>query len=136
VLSEVFGFDPSVDGWRLGDAARSAAWAYDIAPGAPGLSGAGTVHHIAWAMADGDAEAWQSAARRAGRASPIMDRTYFRSVYVREPSGVLFELATQGPGFAIDEPSEALGRELRLPAAHEPQRARLERSLRRLQVPA
>ncbi len=64
-----------------------------------GLQGAGTVHHIAWAAAPEDIEDWQRTVTAAGaRATPVIDRHYFRSVYFREPSGVLFELATIGPG--------------------------------------
>lgn len=110
---------------------RHAAWAYDDPPAAPGRPGAGTIHHIAWSAAD-DAElaVLSERAQAAGaRPTPIIDRQYFHSVYFREPSGVLFELATRDIGFAIDEPPESLGRELRLPPQHEHLRARLERTL-------
>jgi glyoxalase family protein len=93
--------------------------------------GAGVVHHIAL-RASGDAEqrSWHAEARRRGlNVSPVMDRTYFRSIYMREPGGVLIEVATDGPGFAIDEPIESLGASLRLPAQYEPSRAAIEAHL-------
>ncbi len=83
----------------------------------PGRTGAGTIHHIAFRNAD-DAAQQQWRARLAAfplDVTPVMDRTYFRSVYFREPGGVLFELATDPPGFALDEPIEALGESLQLP---------------------
>ncbi len=69
------------------------------------------------------------------RPTPIIDRQYFHSVYFREPGGVLFELATRGPGFAIDEPAEHLGESLRLPPQHEPLREHLEETLTPLHNP-
>jgi glyoxalase family protein len=100
------------------------------------VQGAGTVHHVAWASRDEDHEAWRERVLRAGaRPTPIIDRQYFRSIYFREPSGVLFEIATLSPGFAIDESPEHLGEELRLPPQHEPLRERLERTLTPLRNP-
>ena len=102
--------------------ARAAAcYAYDAPPAAErGIPGAGTVHHVAWASHDEDHEAWQRRVTEAGvRATPVIDRFWFRSVYFREPSGVLFELATLGPGFGIDEDPEHLGEALILPPAFE-----------------
>ncbi len=73
---------------------------------------------------------WRTAATDAGAyATPVIDRFYFRSVYFREPSGVLFELATLGPGFAVDEDPEHLGESLSLPPAFEHVRDQVERSL-------
>jgi len=66
--------------------------------------------------------------------TPVMDRTYFHSIYFREPGGVLFELATDPPGFALDEPIESLGEELRIPAWLEPRRAVLEQRLAPLEL--
>ncbi len=74
-------------------------------------------------------------ARAELRPTPIIDRQYFRSVYFREPSGVLFELATKGPGFAIDEPGDQLGEQLMLPPQYESMRADLEKKLTPLQNP-
>ena len=111
-------------------AERRAAWAYDPAPPQRGLSGAGTVHHIAWASHDEHHEAWQARIAQAGRRpTEVIDRIYFRSIYFREPSGVLFEIATLSPGFTADEPLEQLGETLVLPARYEPLREQLERSL-------
>ena len=93
-----------------------------------GLSGAGTVHHVAFRTPD---DATQAAARehlnRLGHhVSPVMDRNYFHSIYYREPAGVLFEIATDTPGFAIDEPLASLGNELKLPARYEAHRTEIE----------
>ena len=121
----------------MGDGRRSSFYAYDPAPAEPGLQGAGTVHHIAWAVPDDEQETWRRRVVEAGlRATPVIDRTYFRSVYFREPSGVLFELATLSPGFAVDEPWEHLGESLKLPPQHEHLRPRLEGLLMPLSVPA
>ena len=82
-----------------------------------GRTGAGTVHHIAFRSEDyEDQKQWREVISRNMAVSPVMDRDYFRSIYFREPGGVLFELATDIPGFAIDEPLEALGEQLRTPA--------------------
>ncbi len=96
-----------------------------------GLSGAGTVHHVAFRVAD---DAGYHAAHAELTAlglgvSPEIDRAYFKSIYYREPSGVLFEIATDQPGFAIDEPVESLGARLSLPPRLEPDRAAIEAAL-------
>lgn len=107
-------------------------------PAAPrGTPGIGTVHHVAWRVAD---DAHQAAVRaRVMEAdldpTQVIDRFYFRSVYFREPGGVLFELATDGPGFAIDEPADALGETLVLPPWLEPHREAIEASLPDIQLP-
>ena len=94
---------------------------------ARGVQGAGTVHHVAWASEQADHEAWRAAVERAGlRPTPVIDRFYFKSIYFREPSGVLFEIATLGPGFTTDEPLESLGERLSLPPAFEHLRAEVE----------
>jgi glyoxalase family protein len=89
------------------------------------------VHHIAWSSADDEEQAaWRGrVAQEGARPTPLIDRTYFHSVYFREPSGVLFELATRGPGFDVDEPAEHLGESLLLPARYESMRDELERTL-------
>jgi glyoxalase family protein len=96
-----------------------------------GASGVGTVHHVAFRAANGEAQ--EQIRRRltdSGLAvTPVRDRQYFRSIYFREPGGVLFEIATDGPGFAIDEAPDSLGGRLTLPAWLEPERARIEASL-------
>jgi glyoxalase family protein len=95
------------------------------------------VHHVAFAVAD-DAAQEQVRARliAAGqRVTPPINRDYFMAIYTRAPGGVLFEVATATPGFTVDEPEAQLGRSLRLPAQHEPARARIEAALPPLTVP-
>jgi glyoxalase family protein len=99
--------------------------------------GAGSVHHIAWRTPD-DAQQAQWRAELAGlryNVSPIMDRTYFHSIYFREPGGVLFEIATDPPGMDADEPAGELGSSLKLPPWLEIQREEIERRLPRLVLP-
>ena len=93
--------------------------------------GAGTIHHVAFRARDAEEQRnWQERLRAARLdVTPIIDRQYFAAIYFREPGGVLFEIATDPPGFAIDEPEEALGRNLMLPTRYEPDRARIERIL-------
>ena len=132
VLTEVLGFAHLGGGeYELAGTQRRFRWAYDPAPDLPGRQGAGTVHHIAWATPDDDQPAWQNRIRGAGAyVTPVRDRDYFRSIYFREPRGVLFEIATLGPGFAVDEDPDHLGEELRLPKQHEHLRPQLESTLR------
>ena len=93
----------------------------------PGRMGAGTVHHIAFRTTDDQAQLdWRQELSRYASVTPVQDRTYFESIYFREPGGVLFEIATDAPGFLIDEPAESLGEALRIPAWFEPQRAMIE----------
>lgn len=96
-----------------------------------GGSGAGTVHHIAFRAADDAAQAKvrERLAAAGCNVTPVLDRQYFRSIYFREPGGVLFEVATDPPGFAVDEPPERLGTELRLPPWLEPRREEIARRL-------
>jgi glyoxalase family protein len=92
-----------------------------------GIGGAGTVHHVAWASSQQEHEAWRQRVLEAGGSpTPVIDRFYFRSIYFREPSGVLFEIATIGPGFTTDEPLEHLGERLSLPPAFEHLRDQVE----------
>ena len=94
-----------------------------------GRPGAGSVHHVAFRAADDAAQAAKAerlAAHHGRDVTEPRDRSYFRSVYFREPGGVLFEIATDAPGFTIDEPVETLGGALKLPAGLEPHRARIE----------
>ena len=102
-----------------------------------GAGGAGTVHHVAFAVANDDAEvAMRERVTQAGlRPTPVIDRNYFHSVYFREPAGVLYELATNHPGFTVDEPLEHLGESLKLPAQYEPHRAEIEAALPRIHLP-
>src|SRR4029077_18323994 len=90
----------------------------------------GTVHHVAWSSTIEDHIAWREKVAAAGaRPTPIIDRYYFKSVYFREPSGVLFEIATLGPGFTTDEPLEHLGERMSLPPNFEHLREQVERTL-------
>jgi len=117
--------------WEVRGDRRGGLYAYDEPPTEPGVQGAGTVHHIAWASTPEDHEAWRDRVIEAGeRPTPVIDRFYFRSVYFREPSGVLFEIATLGPGFTVDEPLESLGEKLSLPPFIEHLRDQIEPNLR------
>lgn len=102
----------------------------------PGLGGAGTVHHIAWRAKDvPDQERWRQRVSAAGfDVTPIVDRKYFTSVYFRETGGILFEIATDEPGFAVDEPVESLGEKLMLPSWLEPHRERIQARLQPFEV--
>jgi glyoxalase family protein len=97
----------------------------------PALIGPGTTHHIAWRAADDAAlDAWLEHVGELGlRPTTVQDRKYFHSIYFRMPDGMLIEIATDGPGFAVDEPAESLGSELSLPTWLESERGTLEREL-------
>ena len=103
-----------------------------VEPGlAPARPGAGGVHHVAFRVDDDAYEAWAERLRRFGvPGSGPVDRYYFRSLYFREPNGVLFELATDGPGFAVDEDPATLGEAVALPPFLEPRRAEIEAGLK------
>ena len=126
-LEETLAFEPRGDGaWESRGDGRGSHYLYDRTD-ERGVGGAGTVHHVAWASQMEDHEAWQKRVTEAGASpTPVIDRFYFRSIYFREPSGVLFEIATIGPGFDVDEPLEHLGERLSLPPAYEQLRERLE----------
>lgn len=138
LLTEVFGYA------HVGE---ERAWGFDrhrlIAPGAErgriidvvrshvpaaGRPGAGTIHHIAFrASSDEEQQQWIDRLDSAGhRTTPVIDRAYFKAIYFREPGGVLFEIATDPPGFTVDELVDSLGRALKLPTQFEPMRARIE----------
>jgi glyoxalase family protein len=118
-----------------GEERRGVYW-LDPAPADHGEQGAGTVHHVAWASPDPDHADWGRRAAAAGaHPTGIIDRQYFRSIYFREPGRVLFEVATLGPGFAVDEEPDRLGEELRLPPQYEPLRTRIEEVLEPLESP-
>ena len=121
---DALGFQP---GWETRSESRGGFYVYDEPPAERGIGGGGTVHHVAWASTMEDHEAWRArVATAGGRPTPVVDRFYFRSIYFREPSGVLFEIATIGPGFATDEPLEHLGERLSLPPAFEHLRTQVE----------
>jgi glyoxalase family protein len=121
------GFEREGDRWTTSGAERTGWIEYEEAPAEPGIPGAGTVHHVAWASELDDQEEWRQRVLGAGgRPTEIIDRFWFRSVYFREPSGVLYEIATKGPGFSTDEDPEHLGETLILPPAFEHLRAQVE----------
>jgi glyoxalase family protein len=136
LIEDALGFAP-VDGrYEVRGERRGGFWQYDEPPAEPGREGAGTVHHIAWASEMDDHEAWRQRALEGGaRATEVIDRFWFRSVYFREPSGVLFEIATLGPGFDADEDPEHLGEKLVLPPRFEPLRERIEATLTPIENP-
>ncbi len=129
-LEKTLGFVPADEQhFNVRGERRGSFYAYERAS-AWGQPGAGTVHHIAWASQMDDHSAWRERViEGGGRPTPIIDRFYFRSIYFAEPSGVLFEIATIGPGFAADELLAHLGEALSLPPKFESRRAELERIL-------
>lgn len=137
LLEQTLGFQ-SLDGtsWEARGERRGGRYLYDPPPPERGLPGAGTVHHVAWASPPEDHEAWHRRVVASGaRPTPIIDRHYFRSIYFREPSGVLFEIATIGPGFTVDEPLESLGEKLSLTPRYERLRDQIEPRLTPLRNP-
>ena len=136
-LAETLGFQSTgPDAYESRADSRGSLYAYDSAPEARGLGGSGTVHHVAWSSTMDDHVAWRDRViEGGGDPTPVIDRFYFRSIYFREPSGVLFEIATVGPGFTSDEPKEHLGERLSLPPAFEYLRAQVEANLIPLRNP-
>jgi glyoxalase family protein len=133
----VLGAQPSGPAtWELRGERRGGTMAYDPAPPERGSQSAGTVHHVAWGTTVADHPHWEKRLREAGVAnSGIIDRHYFHSIYFREPSGVLFEIADDGPGFTVDVPLEELGSKVILPPRLEPHRALIEERLTPLPDP-
>lgn len=148
ILTEVLQFRPT----RRADYPTGAQVAiYEMGAGGPGREvwvveepdapvawlGAGGVHHVAFRVADGDEQRyWHERTARVGlRVSPVIDRFYFQSIYFRISNGILFEIATDGPGFAADEDPDALGETLALPPFLEPQREQIEAGLKPIVVP-
>jgi glyoxalase family protein len=125
------------DTWELRGEARGGTIAYDPPPAEPGRQSAGTVHHVAWGTTIAEHPRWDALLRDAGvPTSGIIDRHYFHSIYFREPSGVLFEIADDGPGFTVDGFSvEQLGSTIILPPHLEPHRERIEAILTPLPDP-
>ena len=130
ILTELLGFTSEGGGeYVLNGSDRKFRFAYD-APIYNDDQGVGSVHHIAWASNDEDHLEWQERIASAGGfVTDVRDRDYFKSIYFRIPSGVLFEIATLSPGFAVDEDPEHLGEALKLPSQHEHLRPQLERAL-------
>lgn len=144
LLTEGMGFSllAEENGWKryaLGNGGSGRLLDVEELPAvARGAWGTGRVHHVAWRVADDAAElAARKQLHDAGtRTTAVIDRFWFKSVYFNEPGGALFELATDGPGFEIDESADALGTQLILPPWLEPQRAEIERGLPVLVTPA
>jgi glyoxalase family protein len=142
-LTQGLGFTATGEerGWhRFSVRAGGSSRALDIQVlpgGSRGAWGVGSVHHIAWRVPDGAAQRdiQASVSRAGGRPTDVIDRFWFQSVYFREPGGALFEVATDGPGFAVDEPAESLGERLILPPWLEPRRTEIERVLPKLGAP-
>ncbi len=139
-LLDALGFqaeaDGDSDGWEVRGASRGSLYAYDAPPPERGIQGAGSVHHVAFTSDDADHEAWRERAQQGGaRPTPVIDRHYFRSIYFREPSGVLFEIATRSPGFTVDEELEHLGEKLSIPPFLENRRPEIEATVRPLENP-
>jgi glyoxalase family protein len=137
LLEDALGFEPVEGGWEARGERRGGLYLADEPPPPErGLQGAGSVHHVAWASSIEEHMAWRDKAIAAGaRPTPEIDRFYFKSVYFREPSGVLFEIATIGPGFTVDEPLEHLGEKLSLPPDYEHLRDEVEPNLRPVRNP-
>jgi glyoxalase family protein len=138
LLAEGLGFTRRAgEQWEVRGDRRGSVYAYDPAP--PEINrrqGAGSVHHVAFASRMEDLDAWHDRVTAAGaRPTPEIERFYFKSVYFLEPSGVLFEIATIGPGFAVDEDEKRLGERLSLPPPFEPMREQLEAKLTPLPYP-
>jgi glyoxalase family protein len=136
LFEEALGFAPHEDGWESRGDSRGGLYGFDPPPPERGLQGAGSVHHIAWGSQIEDHEQWRDRVTTSGaHPTPVIDRFYFRSIYFREPSGVLFEIATLGPGFTVDEPLESLGEKLSLPPDYEHLREKVEPVLRPITNP-
>ena len=131
LLTETLGFTSTDEtSYESRGSGRGSYYIYDEAPAARGLGGSGTVHHVAWSSTMADHSGWRDRVIAGGGSpTPVIDRFYFRSIYFREPSGVLFEIATKGPGFTSDEPKEHLGERLSLPPDFEHLRDQVEANL-------
>jgi glyoxalase family protein len=127
VIGDVLGMEPDHRGrWLARGEERQSLVTFDEAPSEPGTMGAGTMHHVAFTIRDDDRDAWREHLATAGlRPTPVLDRRMFKSIYFREPNGVLFELATDRPGFVF-EPRDRLGESLVLIGELEDRRNELE----------
>jgi len=137
VLERLMGASPvDEDRWELRGDKRGGWIALDPSPSERGRQSAGTVHHVAWYTTDAEQADWLARLNEAGVPnSGIIDRHYFHSLYFREPGGVLFELATEEPGFTVDGPVEELGRRIILPPWLESRRQEVEARLTPLPDP-
>jgi glyoxalase family protein len=144
LLTDTMGLRPAAEEnerfrFRAGDGEDAAMIDLHCRPeGEPGRIGIGTVHHLAWRTDTTAAQhEWRGRLAQAGMdVTPILDRHYFRSIYYREPGGVLFEIATDPPGFTIDETPAELGTRLQLPPWLESRRAAIEARLPEIRVPS
>ncbi|HWB69334.1 MAG TPA: VOC family protein [Solirubrobacterales bacterium] len=135
-LLEALEFEPGGEGWEARGERRGGLYLFDEPPPERPLQGAGSVHHVAWASSIDEHGEWRERALSGGaQPTQVIDRFYFKSIYFREPSGVLFEIATLGPGFTVDEPLEHLGEKLSLPPDYEHLRAEVEPNLRPVSNP-
>jgi glyoxalase family protein len=137
LLEDVLGGEAAGDAaWELRGERRGSTISYDAAPAEPGHQSAGTVHHVAWGTTVEEHPKWLERLAESGvRSTPIIDRFYFHSIYFREPSGVLFEIADDGPGFTVDGPVEELGSKIILPPFLEDRREEIEARLTPLPDP-
>ena len=136
LLTEILGFEfvaEENNRRRFRGSGSNASAEIDLVSSEAGFGqiAAGTVHHIAFRAADDDEQlkVREQLAARGLNVTPVIDRQYFHSIYFREPNGILFEIATDGPGFLIDEPADALGETLKLPPIYESKRNEIERVL-------
>ena len=143
LLEDILGFhlaDETEEGFRFedGNGGHGHTIIVQVDPKAnPGRQGPGAVHHIAFRVADSQSQLEHrlELVKRGYHVSAVMNRDYFQSIYFREPGGVLFEIATDAPGFTVDEPLESLGTKLRLPSQYEPYRDQIEQELPDLHLP-
>ena len=136
VLEHLMGASRTDDTFELRGDKRGGWIAFDPAPEERGRQSAGTVHHIAWGTTDADMNAWIEKVSNAGVPnSGLVDRHFFHSLYFREPGGILYELATEEPGFLITGPVEELGKRIILPPFLESQRDKIEARLTPLPDP-
>jgi glyoxalase family protein len=137
LLEKVVGAEPAGEAaWELRGERRGSSYGYDPAPQERGRQSAGTVHHVAWGTTADEHPAWYQLLQETGVPnSGIIDRHYFHSIYFREPSGVLFEIADDAPGFTVDVPLDQLGSVVILPPKLEPRRAEIEQRLTPLPDP-
>jgi glyoxalase family protein len=149
VLQEVMGFRKARE-YPVGDGSPRSIVVFETGPGGPGAEvhvesgpgllparqGRGGVHHVAFRTPDDtEHQAWRQRIAEAGLGvTPVIDRYYFKSIYFREPGGILFEIATDGPGFATDEDPDHLGERLALPPFLEPRREWIEAQLHPLEI--
>ena len=137
LLTEIMNAEPAGENvYELRGERRGGTIALDPPPEAPGISGGGTVHHVAWGTTIDEHPKWLEHLHDSGvQSTPVIDRHYFHSIYYREPSGVLYEIADDGPGFTVDGPVEELGTKIILPPFLESRRPEIEARLTPLPDP-